>query len=159
MCIKNRFQRFPHLELLILVESKNLFFTCIFSFMDKFVMHCSIRSEISLSRVQLFATPWTVAYHVPPSMGFSRQEDWSRVPFPSPTLFYSLLLIWFLVRIPGFDSQSRRSLGEENGSPLQYSYLENSMNREAWLTTLHGVTKSWTRLSNTLICCCSKVCF
>ena len=30
-----------------------------------------------LSRVQLFATPWTVANHAPPSMGFSRQEYWS----------------------------------------------------------------------------------
>ena len=38
----------------------------------------------SLSRVQLFATPWTVAYHTPPSMGFSRQEYWSRLTFPSP---------------------------------------------------------------------------
>jgi len=38
----------------------------------------------SLSRVRLFATPWTVAYHVPPSMGFSRQEYWSGVPLPSP---------------------------------------------------------------------------
>ena len=38
----------------------------------------------SLSRVQLFATPWTVAYQVPPSMGFSRQEYWSGLPFPSP---------------------------------------------------------------------------
>ena len=37
----------------------------------------------SLSRVQLFATPWTVAYQAPPSMGFSRQECWSRLPFPS----------------------------------------------------------------------------
>ena len=37
-----------------------------------------------LSRVQLFVTPWTVAYEVPPSMGFSRQEYWSGVPFPSP---------------------------------------------------------------------------
>ena len=37
-----------------------------------------------LSRVQLFATPWTVAYRVPPSMGFSRQEYWSGLPFPSP---------------------------------------------------------------------------
>ena len=36
------------------------------------------------SRVQLFATPWTVAYQVPPSMGFSRQEYWSGLPFPSP---------------------------------------------------------------------------
>ena len=29
-------------------------------------------------------TPWTVAYHTPPSMGFSRQEYWSGLPFPSP---------------------------------------------------------------------------
>ena len=38
----------------------------------------------SLSRVQLFATPWTVTHQVPPSMGFSRQEYWSGLPFPSP---------------------------------------------------------------------------
>ena len=38
----------------------------------------------SLSRVQLFVTPWTVAYQVSPSMGFSRQEYWSGLPFPSP---------------------------------------------------------------------------
>ena len=42
-------------------------------------------SEVkSLSRVRLFATPWTVAYQAPPSMGFSRQEYWSGLPFPSP---------------------------------------------------------------------------
>ena len=40
-------------------------------------------SEVKLlSCVWLFATPW--AYHAPPSMGFSRQESWSRLPFPSP---------------------------------------------------------------------------
>ena len=38
----------------------------------------------SLNRVRLFATPWTVAYQAPPSMGFSRQEYWSGLPFPSP---------------------------------------------------------------------------
>ena len=38
----------------------------------------------SLSRVRLFAAPWIVAYQAPPSMGFSRQEYWSGVPFPSP---------------------------------------------------------------------------
>ena len=37
----------------------------------------------SLSRVRLLATPWTVAYQAPPSMGFSRQEYWSGVPLPS----------------------------------------------------------------------------
>ena len=38
----------------------------------------------SLSRVRLFATPWTGAYQAPPSMGFSRQEYWSGLPLPSP---------------------------------------------------------------------------
>ena len=38
----------------------------------------------SLSRVPLFATPWTAAYQAPPFMEFSRQEYWSRVPLPSP---------------------------------------------------------------------------
>ena len=37
-----------------------------------------------LSRVRLFATSWTVAYQSSPSMGFSRQEYWSGLPFPSP---------------------------------------------------------------------------
>ena len=37
-----------------------------------------------LSRVRLFATPWTVAYQASLSMGFSRQEYWSGLPFPSP---------------------------------------------------------------------------
>ena len=37
-----------------------------------------------LSRDRLFATPWTVAHQAPPTMGFSRQEYWSGLPFPSP---------------------------------------------------------------------------
>ena len=37
-----------------------------------------------LSRVQLFATPWTVAHQAPLSMEFSRQRDWSGLPFPTP---------------------------------------------------------------------------
>ena len=41
-----------------------------------------------------------------------------------------------------------RSPGEGKGYPLQYSGLENSMNREVWQTTVHRVTKSQTRLSN-----------
>ena len=45
--------------------------------------------------------------------------------------------------VPG----SGRSPGEEDGNPLQYSYLENPMDREAWQATVHGVAKSQTRLS------------
>ena len=46
--------------------------------------------------------------------------------------------------IPG----SERSPGEGNGNPLQYSCLENPMDRGAWWATVHGVAKSGTRLSN-----------
>ena len=42
------------------------------------------RKVKSLSHVQLFATPWTVACQAPPSRGFSRQEYWSGLPFSSP---------------------------------------------------------------------------
>ena len=47
-------------------------------------LHCLVKIVKSLSRVQLFATPWTVAYQAPQSMGFSRQEYWSGLPFLSP---------------------------------------------------------------------------
>ena len=40
-----------------------------------------------LSCVRLFATPRTIAYHTPPSMGFSRREPWSGLPFPSQRIF------------------------------------------------------------------------
>ena len=46
--------------------------------------------------------------------------------------------------IPGWG----RCSGEGNGNPLQYSCLENSMDGGAWWATVHGVTKSWTRLSD-----------
>ena len=42
-----------------------------------------------LSHVRLLATPWTAAYQAPPSMGFSRQEYWSGVPLPSPSIEWS----------------------------------------------------------------------
>ena len=69
--------------------------------------------------------------------------------------------------IPGLG----RSSGEGNGHPLQYSCLENSMERQAWWAAVHGITKSWTQqwlqhslalyllwvpvISN-LWCCCYK---
>ena len=48
------------------------------------------------------------------------------------------------VSIPG----SGGSPGIENGNPLQYPSLENSIDRGAWWATVHGVSKSWTRLRN-----------
>ena len=54
------------------------------------ILECEVKCALgkvkvkSLSHVQLFATPWTVAYHAPLTMGFSRQEYWNGLPFPSP---------------------------------------------------------------------------
>ena len=61
-------------------------------------MHACVLSHFS--RVQLFATPWTVAHQAPLSMGFSRQEYWSGLPLPSPgnplTQGLNLLLLCLL---------------------------------------------------------------
>ena len=48
------------------------------------VCMCKCESAGTLSRVQLFVTPWTVAHQAPLSMEFSRQEYWSGLSFPSP---------------------------------------------------------------------------
>ena len=49
---------------------------------------------------------------------------------------------------PGLIPGSGRCPGGGNGNPLQYSRLDSSMDRGAWQATVHGVTKSWTQLSN-----------
>ena len=74
-------------------ESKRLFYTSVFLccltyrviitiFLNSIYM-CWVKWVKSLSRVRLFATPQTVAYQAPLSMGFSKQECWSGLPFPS----------------------------------------------------------------------------
>ena len=49
---------------------------------------------------------------------------------------------------PSLIPEFGRSPREGNNNPLQYSCLENFMDRGAWQATVHGVTKSWTRLRN-----------
>ena len=51
-------------------------------------------------------------------------------------------------RDPGLIPGSGRSTGGRNGNPLQYYCLENPTDRGAWWARVHGVTKSWTRLSD-----------
>ena len=127
----------------------------------------------SLSRVRLFVTPWTAAHQAPPSMGFSMQEYWSRVPLPSPNSNNNSSQILRTYSSTGKESACNvgdpgsmpgsgrsagpgtgyprqyswaslvRSPGEGNGYPLQYSGLENSMH-----CVVHGVAKSWTGLSD-----------
>ena len=58
---------------------------------------CMLRLLLSrFSRVWLCTTPWTAAYQASPSMGFSRQEHWSGLPFPSPGYMYTYG--WFMLR-------------------------------------------------------------
>ena len=52
---------------------------------------------------------------------------------------------------PGSIPGSGRRPGEGNGDPVHYSCLENPMDRTAWQATVHGVTKSWTRLSTFIV--------
>ena len=50
------------------------------------------------------------------------------------------------IKRPRIHSGLTRSFGGGHGNPLQYSCLENPMDRGAWQATVHRVTKSWTRL-------------
>ena len=72
------------LHLTVLESFVRIVFTILF---ESETPGCSIKigfsSVQSLSRVRLFATPWTEAHQAPPSLGFSGQEQWSGLPFPS----------------------------------------------------------------------------
>ena len=59
-----------------------------------FLLQCmKVKSESEVTQsCPTLATPWTAAHQAPPSMGFSRQKYWSRVPLPSPVNYHYLLL-------------------------------------------------------------------
>ena len=83
----------------------------------------------SLSHARLFLSPWTIAYHTPPSMGFSRQEYWNGLPFPSPGSLPN----------PGIEPgspelQTDTLLSEPQGSPVygvwkRKKHIESTQNR------------------------------
>ena len=83
----------------------------------------------SLSHVQLFVTPWTAAYQPPPSLGLSRQEYWSEVPFPSPMhacMLNSFSCVWPCVTPETVAHQGPPSLGfsrQEHWSGLPFPSL------------------------------------
>ena len=61
-----------------------------------FLLQCmKVKVKLLSEVARLLVTPWTAAYKAPPSMGFSRQENWSRLPLPSPMLLLLLLLSRF----------------------------------------------------------------
>ena len=65
------------------------------------------------SRVRLCATPWTAAHQASPSMGLSRQEHWSGLPFPSP---------WLQCRRPQFGSLVRKTRWRREKLPTPVFY-------------------------------------
>ena len=82
-----------------------------------------------------------------PHFEISLAEHWSNLQMGFPggsEVKVSACNVGDLGSTPG----SGRSPGEGNGNPLQYSCLENPMDRGAWWATVHGVAKSQTRLSN-----------
>ena len=84
---------------------------------------CCITSEN-----QLFATPWTVAYQAPPSVGFSRQEYWSGLPCPSPGELSD----------PGIEPRSPAS--QADALPSELPGKPNSENQWMWL---YHIRPSW----------------
>ena len=113
--------------------------------------------------VQLFVTSGTLALQAPLFLGFSRQECWSEMPCPppgdlpdpgtEPSSHVSCIGRWLngkeftcSVGDACLICELGRSSVEGSGNPLQYSCLGNPKDRGAWWATLHGVTKSWTRL-------------
>ena len=81
-----------------------------------------------LSHVQLFATLWTVAYQAPLSVGLSRQENWSGLPFPSPG---DLPHPGIKPRSPALQADALRS--EPPGKPILDSPTLNNNLTMLWL--------------------------
>ena len=104
----------------------------------------------SLSCVRLFATPWTIAYQAPPSMGFSRQEYWRGLPFLSPgkrkPRFDPLVrkLLWRRkwqpspVFLPG-ESQEQRSLVGYGSWGCKESDMTNQLSTHASTQKLSSI--------------------
>ena len=95
-----------------------------------------------LSRVRLFATPWTAAHQAPPSMGFSKQEYWSGLPFPSPGDLSDPGIE------PGLKTQRNNPSINESIDMNLRKLQEIVKDREAWCPAVHVVTKSQTHLSD-----------
>ena len=95
---------------------------------------------LGLSRVQLSATPWTVTHEAPLSVGFSRQEDRSGLPFPSPGALPQ----------PGIEPRSPALAGQFlTAEPPRTTHVKD---HSLWtlsvlLTTQEGVEKDWQQAS------------
>ena len=83
----------------------------------------------SLSHVWLLATPWTVAYQTPPSMGFSRQEYWGGLPLPSPE--YKSKVVYKSWRDSNIDFSTWKANQEESRKTKMYGSF-HSWSESSW---------------------------
>ena len=122
-----------------------------------FLLQCVKVKVKSLSRVRLLATPWTTAHQAPPSLGFSRQERWSGLPFPSPmhesekwkVKVKSLSRVWLLATPKTAAYQAPPSMGVSkqeywSGVPLHSPKVAQSCPTlcDPMDCTVHGVLQA-----------------
>ena len=112
-------------------------------------MKVKSESEVAQS-VRLLVTPWTAAHQAPPSMGFSRQENWSGVPLPSPDSSYPVLKTegalykhsFILSIIKSFSSYFSKyivSVHHTSGLVLPLRSPQNSKRYEGYVITSHKI--------------------
>ena len=118
-----------------------LFFTQFFFLV---IFHSSTSDQISLARSNPISSEALKNI-------FTVKEENTRRKTNGHNRFSELLSCFIF---PG----SGRSPGEGNGNPLQYSCLENAMDRGAWFAAVHGVAKSQTQLSDFTLSCSSMCC-
>ena len=87
---------------------------------------CVCTCTRTLCRVQLFATPWTVTFQAPLSMGFSRQGSWRRLPFPPPGDLYDPGTEPMSLISPAFGRQVLYHCTiREEGNTFPFPYISN----------------------------------
>ena len=107
-----------------------------------FLLQCmKVKSECEVAQSCLtLATPWPAAYQAPPSMGFSRQKYWSRVPLPSP--IYPLVIEKWRLRWRDHLVQVRWDFnpGLLTSEPMVFPFCDSGAGS---LPTTHSVSRTW----------------